>query len=287
MTVTTAAVHIPDVWATQVLSSEEFEIEIAPRVDRQYDFVGYGDTYRIQRVPNIEVETKSASTALNAKTYTDTEQTISINVHQGVGLKCESIVKVLEKNNIAEKMQAKMGYGLARATDVNLATLPQSFSQEVGTLGTELTFDQLLAAVQYIRQSGFKMKDCFWLLHPNQKIAFHKMDTFTNALYRGEDNAKKASEDGKIDMFMDAPLVESNLVRSPATGQHENALIHKNAIALIVAQDFRIWTESIALDLSDVVAAEKIYGYSEIDKYSETPGNITATDEWAVLLKGI
>lgn len=287
MTVTTADKHIPDVFMQGVLASEEFEIEIAPRVDRSWEWKGMGDTYRKARLPNIEVQTKSASSDLTAKAYTDTEQTISINTHQGVAIKVESIVKVLEQTDVAAEMQKKMGYGLARATDVNLSALFASFSQIVGTYGTELTFDNLLRAVQYEKESGYKMPECAWFFSAAQELALHKMDSFTHASYRGEDLARASSVKGTIEFFMDAPMVVSNLLTSPASGQHDNALLHKKGIALIVALDNKLWTESIALSLAEVIAMEKIYGYSEIDKYSEAAGNITATDENVVLLKGV
>lgn len=287
MNVTTAGVHIPDVWVQGLLKAIEFEIELAPRVDRSWEFVGFGDTYRKQRIPNLTVETKSAGSDLTPKAYQDTEQTISINIHQGTAIACESIVDVLNKNDIAGAMQSQMGYALARATDVNIAALFASFSQIVGTLGVEITFDLLLRAVQYVRDAGFKMADCTLFFSPAQRIALHKMDSFTHASYRGEDNAKKSSEKGDIQMFMGAPIVESNLITAPAAGQHENGLVHKTGIALIVARETKIWTESIALGLKEVVAAEKIYGLSEVDRYSETPENITATDENLVLIRGV
>ena len=287
MTVTTADKHIPDVFMTDVLSAEEFAIEIAPHVDRSWEFKGFGDTYRKARIPNLTVETKSAGSDLTPKAYTDTEQTISINVHQGTAFAVENIVNVLNNHDLKGKMTGKIGYAFARATDVNLAALFASFSQSVGTLGVELTFDNLLRAVQYLRDAGYKMNDAAWLFSPAQRIALHKMDSFTHASYRGEANAEKSSKTGDIQMFMNAPIVESNLITSPASGQHDNALLHKTSIALIVALDTKIWNESVALGLKEVVAAEKIYGYSEIDRYSETPENITATDENCVWLKGV
>lgn len=287
-TTTTADKHIDDVWVDGVIRSLEFQLVIAPKVDRTWDFVGHGDTYHKARIPNIESQTKAASTALDAYVYTDTEQTISINTHEACAIKHESIATLLSRNDVKGEMTKKMGYSLGRAVDVNLAALAASFSQTVGTLGVELTYDNLLSAVQELEEAGYDMMDnVTWIVSPAQKNGFLKMDTFINADYVGGDRAKSASEKRSIGLFQGAPVVVSNLVESPAAGQHRNFLFHKETIALIMAQEPKMWRETIALDTAEVVVCDQIYGYAEVTRYSEAPGNITATDEGAVLLKGV
>lgn len=287
-TVTTAANHIDEVWVDGVIRALEFGLVIAPAVDRSWTFQGHGDVYHKVRIPNPEVQSKSASTALNAYVYTDTEQTVTINVHQAVAIKHEDIAQLLSRNDVKGEMTKKMGYALGRAVDVNLAALAQNFSQIVGTLGVELTFDNLLRAVQYLEDAGYDIaEDVKWLVSPAQKAGFMKMDTFTHADYVGSAASTAAHERATIGVFQGAPVVVSQIMRSPASGQHENVLLHRETVALIMAQNPKTTTERIALDLADVVVQDQIYGYSEIDRYSEAAGNITATDEGAVLLRGV
>lgn len=287
-TLTTADKHIDEVWVDGVIRALEFSLEIAPRVDRTWDFAGHGDTYHKARIPNIETQTKSASTALNATVYTDTEQTISINQHIACAIKHEDIAGLLSRNDVKAEMQKKMGYALGRKVDVDLASLAASFSQIQGTLGVELTYDQLLTAVQYLEEAGYKMTDnVTWIFSPAQRAGLMKMDTFVNAQYVGEANAIKAHQSGTTSSFQGAPIVFSNLVTAPAAGQHENFLFHQEVIALIMAQEPKTSTDRIALDLADIVVQDQVYGYSEIDRYDETPGDITASDTGAVLLRGV
>ncbi len=287
-TITTAANHIDDVWVEGIIRALEFALVIAPAVDRDWTWQGHGDTYHKTRIPNIEVQTKSASTALDAYVYTDTEETISINVHQACAIKHEHLPTLLSRDNVKAEMQRKMGYSLGRSVDTNLASLAQNFSQTVGTLGVELTYDNLLRAVQYLEDTGTDMaNDVTWFFSPAQKSGLMKMDTFINRDYVGEEAAKAAHERRTIGMFQGAPVVVSNLLRAPASGQHENFLLQKETAALIMAQSPKTHTETIALDLADVVVQDQVYGYDEVQRYSETPGNITATDEGAVLLKGV
>lgn len=287
-TTTTAAQHIDDVYVEGVIRAMEFSLVIAQNVDHGWDFVGHGDTYIKVRIPNIEVQTKSASTDLNATVYTDTAQSISINTHQACAIKHEDIAQLLSRNDVKEEMTRKMGYSLGRAVDTNLAALFQSFSQIVGTLGQEWSFDELLSAAQYLELAGYDLgSDVVWLVSTQAKYGLMKMDQFAHADYRGSSNAQNMSEKGTVGKFMNAPVISTQLTRSPASGQHESALFHKEMVALIMAENQKTTVERLALGLADVVVTSNIYGYGEVDKYSETPGNITATDEGAVLLRGV
>lgn len=286
-TVTTAAKHIDEVWVDGVIRAREFKLVIAPRVDRSWNFAGHGDVYHKVRIPNIETQSKSASTALDAYVYTDTEQTITINNHIACAIKHEDIAQVLSRNDVKSEMQKKMGYSLARKLDVDIAALAASFSQIVGTLGVELTYDNLLRAAQYLEEAGVDLADdCAWFFSPAQRAGLLKMDTFIHGSYVGEAAARMAHESAVIGKFLGAPVVISPLITSPASGQHENFLAQKEGIALIMAQEPKTTTDRIGLDLADVIVMDEIYGLSEVDVYSEALGNITATDENLVLLRG-
>ena len=287
-TTTTAAKHIDEVWVEGTIRALEFALVIAPSVDRTWDFVGHGDTYHKTRVPNIESQTKAASTPLDATVYTDTEQTITVTTHDACAIKSERIVQVLARNDLKSIMQSKMGYSLGRAIDVRIGALFASLSQAVGTLGVEVTYDNLLRAVEYLENAGYDMgSDVTWFFSPAQKSGIMKMDTFINASYVGEEGARMAHEKATIGTFQGAPIKISNLLTAPAAGQHDNVLFHKETFALIMAQEPETVLDSIALDIADVVVQHQISGVAEVDRYSETPGNITATDEGGVFIRGV
>lgn len=289
MTVTTADKHIGEVWPGAVIRAEEFALVIAPRVWRKWKFAGHGDVYHYPRIPNIEAQTKAASTDWDPKTYTDTEQTLTINVHQVAGFLIEDIVKVLANTDLEREMRNKIGYSLGRAVDVNLATLPQSFSQIVGTLGSELTYDQFVRAWQYLMDAGVMPgdDDVTAIVSPAAYAGLLKVDTFINAQYRSDENKGKAVEKARIGTVLNSPIFISNLTRAPSAGQSESFLFDRRAIALMMAQGPKMVKEYHALSLGNVVGSHQIYGYVEVNRYAETPGNVSATDTWAVLLRTI
>ena len=284
MTTTTADKHIGEVWPKAVIRAEEFSLVIAPRVYREWKFAGYGDVYHVPRIPNIEAQTKTGGTDWTPYNYTDTEQTITINVHQVAGFEIEDITKLLANTNLEMEMRKKIGYSLGRAVDVNLATLPQSFSQIIGTLGDELDYEDFVDASQLIEETGISMGDgVTWMVSPAAKAGMLKQDVFISSLY----SPGRAVQNAKIGELLQAPVLVSNLLRAPAGGQSESFLFYKQAIALIMAQEVKMVTEYRAKGLSMVVGGHQVYGYAEVNRYDETPGNITAADKWAVLLKTV
>ena len=286
MTVTTADKHIGEVWPKALIRAEEFSLVIAPRVYREWKFAGYGDVYHVPRIPNIEAQTKTGGTDWDPYNYTDTEQQINVNVHQVAGFEIEDITKLLSNTNLEMEMRKKIAYSLGRAVDVNLATLPQSFSQIIGTLGDELDYEDMVDASQLLDEAGIDMGDgVTWFVSPAAKAGFLKQDVFISSLYAGSNG--RAVEKAKIGDLLGAPVIKSNLLRAPAGGQSESFVAYKQAMALIMAQEVKVVTEYRAKGLSMVVGGHQVYGYAEVNRYAETPGNITASDAWAVLLRTV
>lgn len=284
ITPTTAAVHIQEVWPRDVIRAQEFSLVIAPRVYRGWRWAGFGDVYHIPRIPNVEVQTKVSGTPWTPNVYTDNEQTITINVHQVTGFEIESITELLTSTNMRQEMKRKMGYALGRAVDVNLATVPQNFSQVVGTLGTELIYDDFVEAWRLMADAGVDLSQgCTWFLSPGAIAGALKQDIFISSLYQGDN--PRAVQSARIGDILGAPVMRTNLTRAPSANQSESWLQSRQSMALIMAQEPKMVAESIALDIADVVGSHQVYGFAEVDRYDEAPGNTTPTDNWSVLLR--
>lgn len=287
ITVTTAAVHIGEVWIPDVIRSQEFALEISPRVNRAWKFAGQGDVYHIPRVGNLAAANKGAGTPWTPAVLTDTEQTLTINVHEVAGFELEDIVALLSNTDQKAEYQRKLGYALGRSVDVNLATLPQNFSQIVGTLGNEISYDNMLRAWQYLADGGTSLTDmCTWFFSPAAIAGLLKQDMILNHMYRSDANAR-AVETAKVGDILGAPVLQTNLTRAPSAGQSESFLLHQKGVALMMAQEPKMVTEYIARDLAWVVGSHQVYGYVEVDRYAEAANNVTAGDDWVVLIRTI
>lgn len=269
-----------------MIRAQEFKLQIAPRVYREWKFAGFGDVYHIPRIPNLTANTKSATVAWTPEALTDTEQTITVNVHQVAGVEIESIAELLSNTNMRKEYQRKIGYALGRAVDVNMATLPQNFSVSEGVLGSPLVYEDLVDAWNDMAGAGVDLHDgCTWFLSPGAIAGLLKQEIFTSSLFQGEN--PKAVQDAFIGNILGAPVIQTNLTRAPSQGQSESFLVFKQSMALIMAQEPKMLIESIAKNITDVVGAHQVYGFAEVDRYDEAPANVTATDNWMVLLNTV
>ncbi|KKL79342.1 hypothetical protein LCGC14_2015810 [marine sediment metagenome] len=284
VTTTTATKHIPEVWPRDVIRAQEFKLIIAPRVFRDWKFVGFGDVYHVPRIPNLTANTKSAGSAWTPEALTDTEQQITINVHQVAGVEVESIAELLTSTNMSNEYKRKIGYALGRAVDVNLATLPTSFSQSVGALGSEVVYADMVDAWNFLADTGIELQDqCTWFLSPGAIGGLLKQDIIISQMYQGDN--PRAVQTAKVSDLLGAPILQTNLTKAPTSSQSDSFLVYKQAMALIMAMEPKMVAEMIAKDLADVIGGHQIYGFAEINRYDETPANVTASDKWAVHIK--
>jgi hypothetical protein len=174
----------------------------------------------------------------------------------------EDIVKVQSTPDIQNEYQRKLGYAVARDIDTKLAADFAGFSQIVGTLGTAASDANVLAAVKLLDDADVPQDDRFFIMSPAEKVAKLALDRWSNALYIGTNQYPTRS--GLLgDMYGLTLAVTTNLVK-PAGGQANNAIFHRDALALVVQ---RTPKTHIFYDIDTFtwkLAVEVIYGHQEL-----------------------
>lgn len=299
MTTTTHANFIPEVWSAGALRAVEFAGVVQKRVTRDYEgeIKKGGDTVHVGRISNLQTQTKLSgiSNTINFEAITEGVQDLSIATHEYAAFLIENVLEVQSNQDLRAKYEKKIGYALSRGREITLTAAFQNFSQIVGTLGLELATEDYLAAWQKMAESGLledmsdgidaSMGDDFSLfLSPAAYAAALKVDVFTNELYNGAANAIQKAQIGRI---YGATVFLSNLLRAPAAGQHEGALVHRGALALAVQKVVPVRSDFLIRNLGDGVVGWNLYGSAELNYPPETPGGGTAVDNRAVLLRTV
>ena len=159
-----------------------------------------------------------------------------------------------------------------RTSTTKLASDFAGFSQVVGTLGTAATDANVLAAIKLLDDGDVPEEDRFFVMSPAEKISKLALDRWSNALYIGTGNMPV--KNGNLgDMYGLNLKVTTNLVK-PAAGQANNAIFHRDALALVVQRtpkthvfyDIDVFTWKLAVEV--------IYGHQEM------------RDTWGILLNG-
>lgn len=292
LTVTQAACHIPELWSPDTRDAVEANVVAADKVDQDTVSAlkgGPGDTLNIPYISNPTASTQSANTNVTLEVIgpsgAEASQSFTVGTRQYVAFAVEDIVRVQSQTNQRQKYTGKAGYALGAGVDTNLHTLPQNFSQSVGTLGVEPGFDNWLRGSQYLDDANAPEEDRFIIVRPATYYAMRKLDQFINADYTatlGQMNAGR-SQVGTI--FGNVPVYKTTLVRAPASGQAENWFCHKKGV-YYCSQDLKTRADFVIERDSDVVLSTHQYGYAEALQPPITAGGGAATDVFNVLVRG-
>lgn len=289
---TEADVFIPEIWAAGVLKAVEFAAIVQRRITREYegDIKNGGDTVHVPRLSNLTTRTKSASTDISYDQITETKQDITIATHEYAAFKLEGIVEVQANQDLRKRYESKIGYALARGRESTLTALFQSLSQVVGAYGVELASTDYLDGWKYLADAGLLEDDpepggeFSIFLSPGAYATALQTDVFTDRNFNPDGNAVNRAKVGRIYGF---PVFVSNLLRSPSSGQHDCAMIHRSCFALAVQEEVPVRAQWVIEALADAVVGWNIYGVAELNYPPEDQGGGSAVDNRGVLLKTV
>jgi len=292
LTITQAACHIPELWAADTRDAVEANVIAAGLVNSSYTQAlvgGPGDVMNIPYISNPTANTKTANTNITLEVIgpsnAEASQSFTVGTHQHVAFAVENITDVQSKTDLRQKYTGKAGYALAAAVDTNLHTLPQSFSQTVGTLGVDPSEDNWLRASQYLDDAIAPSDNRFIIVRPATFYAMQKITRFTSADFVGTESAETAVKRNQIGTIFGARVYRTTLVRAPSAGQAENWFCHRDGV-YYCTQATRARTEFVIERDSDVFLSTHIYGYAEALQPPVTAGGGTATDVFNVLVNG-
>ena len=286
LTVTQAACHIPEFWSPDTRDAVEATVVAAGLVESDAfglsELVGGpGDTMNIPYISNATANTKTANSNITLEVFgpgnAEASQVFTIGTHQHVAFAVENITEVQAKTNLRAKYTDRAGYALAAAADTNLHTLPQSFSNTVGTLGLEPSFDDWMAASQNLDDANAPEESRFIIVRPATYYSMRKLDQFVNADYTATLGKMATGRSQVGTIFGNVPVHKTTLVRAASSGQADNWYCHKKGV-YYVSQELRTRADfDIHMD-SDVVLSTHIYGFAEALQPPIDAGGGAATD---------
>jgi len=251
---------------------------------------GPGDTLNIPYVSNPTANTKTANTNITLEVIgpssAEASQSFVTQTHQHVAFAVENITDVQSKTNLRSKYTTKAGYALAAAADTNLHTLPQSFSNTVGTLGVEPTFDNWLSASQNLDDANAPEEERFIIVRPATYYSMRKLDQFVNADYTATLGSVGTGRQRVGTIFGNVGVYKTTLVRAASAGQADNWYCHKKGV-YYCSQNLKTRGDFVIERDSEVVLATHIYGYAEALQPPITAGGGAATDVFNNVVYGV
>lgn len=271
LTTTTGAVFIPELWSRELVVARDNALVMAPLVTRFDSQVkGRGDIVHIPHISNLSVNDKTQGSEVTRQQVTETETTLTIDQWREVSFAIEDILKVQSQTDLRSEYTKQAGIALAKDVDTKLLGLYSSLtSTDVGTYGTDITDATVVAGLQTLDEANVPLEERYLVIAPSQKAAIMKLDKFVKATYLGKMNSATPVMKGPNSRMYwgeiyGIPTYYTNQVTTTAATptQTHNLLFHKSAFVLAMQSGPRVQTDYLVQELSNLVVADQIYGYT-------------------------
>lgn len=276
ITVTTSANHLPKIWSSETIDAVEGKVVLAGLVDRHFEKqLRVGTTAYVPFISNMTASTKTGASNITLNTITEQYETITCTTHEHVAFAVEDIVKVQSNINLRSKYTKKAGYVIGASMDETIAALAANFSQTVGTLGLELTDDNLIRAWQYLEDFDMPESDRFIYISPGAYAGLMKLDKFMHADYVG--GGGKGVRNAYVGKIYGANIHTSTLTYVAAANQCAGWFCHKSGVAL-VQQQLKTTSQYSIHEDADVVLTTNLFGCTEIVMPPKTEGGAAGSE---------
>lgn len=267
MDATTEAAFIPVIYSKKAIVAREAELVFADNSWRDLESeASYGSSVKIPPVTNFTTVTAkdtSANAATKFTSITETATTLTIGTWDYVGMALETFTETQADRDLMALYAPKLGYALGKNLDSSIAGKIDDgdVTQTVGSLITELSYEDLLSASQQLDDANVPQDGRVIIVSPAQRAGFMKLDQFINGDYsKLGQSASVAAKQGNIGTFMGMPVfVTTNVDGSNAAG-HDNCMMHKSAFALVVQKNMTVHKQFDINYLTMKVVNEQIYG---------------------------
>lgn len=262
ITATNLANYIGTVLSKEVQMFAESNLVCGAVVDRSFEPDARNGGNVIQVPKLAEISTTAVNTAADMTLY-DTLQnkaTINLNLAYDIGVAVDDINQIQTNPKYFAKVRNALGYGLAKTIDTSVAALFNGFAQYVGTEGSAITEDVILAAYEYLNLADAPATDRVWIFDPESVTDLMKLDMFCKMDYVG-DAVWKTGFTGR--QILGSPVYISTNLEAINTNYHGACYMHKEALALVI-QLQKMEVARLPLRHSDAIIGLVLYGADEM-----------------------
>jgi hypothetical protein len=285
--VTTSANFIPEVWETETGDASQANTVLSDLVDTQYEAkLKQGDIIHIVDKSNPAVRIKSTDTTATWANITETMQDITVNRHAYVAFLVEDVLDIQAQSDVRAHYTDAAGYSLVAFLEGDatsgMISIGDNFSQTYGTLGADLTEDNLIDAMTALRTGDVPRKDLFIYGSPNGLKGLHKIDRFRHADYVGDGQAARMVEEAEIGKIFGAKVYESTLADANPSAANQSYVwfCHKRGVALIRQRMPTVHTQYVLLETAHGVLVDELYQFAERLIAPKTLGGGTSDDRF-------
>jgi hypothetical protein len=154
ITTTTGAAFIPQIWANTALEILRNKVVLAKLVTRDSDVASFqvGDTLNIPFPGSMVANDKAANTAVTLQSPTSTTTSLTLNKHKEASFVLEDRFAATANQDVIARYIDASVIAIAEQIETDIFSVASTFTNTVGTYGTDLSYAALL-------QAGKKLTD--------------------------------------------------------------------------------------------------------------------------------
>lgn len=181
VTTTTLANWVDEMWSPELNTAVEYFLVIAKLFKDRSSELPHGNILHEPASHNLTANDKAAGTDATPEAITEPDQTFTVSTHKIVAQQIESIAQIQSRYDARANFNKRAAYALARAMESSGAALfDDNTTQSVGTLGSEATEDNILAARAFLVNSAAQ-PPYNGVIAPATYNGFLKIDRFSNS----------------------------------------------------------------------------------------------------------
>lgn len=289
VTITTSAVFIDQVWSPELNRAIQFDIVLAALFDDKSALVDqHANTINLPSRHNLTANAKAAGIPLTPQAITETQQQFTVpmsNGHRGIAQEIEDLAEIQSRYDVRAETTIAGAYALARQMDVDAAGVFAAATNAVGTLGSELTDDNLIQGRTLLRNNAAP-RPWYIAVSPATYSGFLKLEKFTNMLYIGQDDNGTAVEEARVGKIYGADVYESQLLSGTAPNS-VGAFWSKTHYFKAIQRQPTTHTWYSPLDLAWIVSMDTVYGMYERLEADEAAAATTNSSDWTVKINAV
>jgi N4-gp56 family major capsid protein len=288
VTLTEAAVFVPEIWSDDVIAAYKANLVMKPLV-ANLSFEGKkGDTVRIPKPTRGAASAKAAETQVTLIAAVETDDTLVIDQHWHYARLIEDIVKVQALDSMRRFYTDDAGYALAKKVDsfihglgalfrTNTASYAGAYIGGDGTTAwsasananagnaSSLTDEAIRRTIQRLDDNDVPNGNRQWVIPPVEKRKLLGISRFTEQAFTGESGDGNSIRNGLVGNLYGTPVyVSSNCATvadaGAATDQVAVLYFHKDVLVFVEQQAPRFQTQYKLEWLGDLMVADQIFG---------------------------
>lgn len=262
---TNVAPHIPEIWSAVVIDEYVAASVIAARVDRRFESdLKYGDQVNRGTITKTAPAARTVNADLSYNASTETWVNCTINQDYYVFKMLEPMAKKQSQVDLISAYSKMSAKAIAEQIDTNVATLFYTLNSNTrkGTIAVDVEDDNLIDCKVSLDTYNVPFEDRSWIISPETWGSIMRIDKFVSLDYV-KPNGETAVERAQLNRpIYGAPVFVSNCLQANA-GNHNCALLQKEAIMLIIQQDPKVMVAWDTRRGCDSLLVEAFFGYVE------------------------